>query len=54
MQNQKVVDLAVLFYIGLLLILGVINLINDIDYLDIIYLIALLCCALKYLILKRR
>lgn len=54
MQNQKVVDLAVLFYIGLLLVLGVLNLIDNIDYLDIIYLVALVCCALKYLILKRR
>ncbi len=54
MSKERVLDLAVLFYIGLLLFLGVLNLIKDIDYLDIIYLITLISCTLKYLILRRR
>ena len=54
MQKEHVVDMAVLFYISLLLIFVILNLIKDIDYLDIIYLISLICFLFKYLIIKRR
>jgi len=48
MPNEKRFNFAVAMYLFLLLILVSVNLINKIDLFSIIYLIALLCCILKY------
>lgn len=51
MQSDKHLDNAVLIYFIILIIVVIINMIKNIDFLDIVYLIALLCSVLKYLLI---
>ena len=53
MPREKHVETAVLLYFGLLLIMVVGNLLNKISLFDIVYLVVVLCCVLKYFIIVR-
>lgn len=48
MQSEKHLDTAVLGYLLLLIILVVSNMIKNINMIDVIYFITLVCCVLKY------
>ena len=52
MQSEKHLDTAVLLYLFLLLIFVIVNMTQGINILDLIYLIVVLCCVLKYFIIK--
>ena len=51
MQKEKHLDNAVLIYFIILIIVVIINMIKNIDFLDIVYLVALLCSVLKYFLI---
>ena len=53
MDTNKHGEVAVLIYLFLLLFFVVINLINKMSYFDLGYLIVVLCCVLKYLLIIR-
>ena len=52
-DTNKHGEVAVLIYLFLLLFFVVINLINKMSYFDLGYLIVVLCCVLKYLLIIR-
>lgn len=51
MQKEKHLDNAVLIYFIILIIVVIFNMIKNIDFLDIVYLVALLCSVLKYFLI---
>jgi len=51
MQNEKHLEASVIIYFGLLLILVIVNLCNHVDIIDMGYLLVVLCCALKFLMI---
>lgn len=53
MQNNRYIDNAVLIYFILLVIMVVFKMFGEINFIDIIYLISLLCAILKYILIKR-
>ena len=53
MPNREHCSMAVLIYLLVLLIFVTINIIFDFDIISVIYLVALLCGILKYLLLSR-
>lgn len=48
MQNNLRLNMMILGYMLLLVVLVIFNMIREVSFLDIIYLISLLCCILKY------
>lgn len=48
MQNSSKLNMMVLGYMLLLVVLVIFNMLKNVSFLDIIYLISLLCCILKY------
>ncbi len=48
MQDKEHNNIAVLIYMLLLVVLVISNMLKEVDILDIIYLVALICCILKY------
>ena len=54
MQKDTHVDVAVILYMIMLIGIVVFNMLKVIRALDIIYLIALLCCVCKLLIIRKR
>ena len=53
MQSDKHLDNPVLLYLFLLILFVVINMFNDVDIFDVIYLVVLLCSVLKYFMVMR-
>lgn len=51
MQSDRHLDNAVLIYFLLLIVVVICNMVNSIDFLDIVYLTALLCSVLKYFLI---
>ena len=51
MQSDKHLDNAVLIYFITLIIVVIINMIKNIDFFDVVYLITLLCSVLKYFLI---
>ena len=51
MQSEKHLNTAVLVYLLLLLVLVIVNLINDGTILDVMYLVCVVCCVLKYFLI---
>lgn len=54
MQKEKHVDVAVIIYMVMLMVIVVFNMLKGVRVLDIIYLITLVCCVCKLLIIRRR
>ena len=51
MQSDKHLDNAVLIYFIILIIFVICNIIKDIDFLDIVFLITLISSVIKYFII---
>ena len=54
MHNDGHLDNAVLIYFIFLILVVISNMINNIDFLDIVYLVALLCSVLKYFLIVNK
>lgn len=52
-DTKKHKDMAVLIYLFSLLLFVIMNLINNINFVDLGYLVVVLCCVLKLLIVIR-
>ena len=53
MQSDKHLSSAVFIYLSILMVIVIFKIIKDINILDIIYLVTLLCSVLKYIIVVR-
>ena len=55
MQSEKRLDNAVLLYLFILMILAIANMIREINLVDVLYLLAIVCAGLKcFLIMHKR
>lgn len=54
MQKEKNLNNAVLLYFIALVIMVVVNMLEEVELLDIIYLIALICAIIKYFLIVYR
>lgn len=54
MQIEKHLDNAVLIYLFLLICLVIINMVNKACFMDVIYLVTLICAILKYFMITNR
>lgn len=48
MQREKHLIMPLLLYFGLLLMLVIVSLYNHINYIDLGYMVVVVCCALKF------
>ena len=53
MDAEKHLDAAILIYLFILLLFVGINLINKVNIFDVMYLVVVVCCVLKYFIIIR-
>lgn len=53
MDTEKHLDAAILIYLFILLLFVGINLINKVNIFDVMYLVVVVCCVLKYFIIIR-
>lgn len=53
MQKERHAEIGILIYLCVLLFFTLINIIEDGSYLDVLYLIVVLCCVLKFLIIMK-
>lgn len=53
MSNIEHGRMAVIIYLCLLLVVVIINLVNEFEFLNVIYFITLVGCILKYLIVSK-
>lgn len=51
MDTEKHLDAAILIYLFILLLFVGINLINKVNIFDVMYLVVVVCCVLKYFII---
>ena len=51
MQREKHLDTAVLVYLFVILTFITINIINSVSICDLVYLVVVVCCVLKYFII---
>lgn len=54
MQKEKHAEVVILIYLCGLLLITLINIIEDGSYFDVLYLIVVLCCVLKFLIIMKK
>ncbi len=54
MQNEKHAEVAILMYLGGLIFITLINMFKEVSFLDVVYLIVVLSCVLRYLVIKKK
>lgn len=54
MNREKHEELAVLMYLGALIIMVVMNMIESISLFDIAYLFVVVCCVLKFFLIIKK